>query len=222
VDRFCGAFKLFAADGSPITHDRCWMALALHTGREYCGQEIVVERPDGTRLPMLAYASPIHDGGGKLLGAVNILVDIGEQKRAEEALKEADRRKDEFLAMLAHELRNPLAPVRNALHVLRVSGGAGPAAERVREMMERQVGHLVRLVDDLLEISRITRGKIELRKERVELAAVVRSAVETSRPLIEAARHGLTVSLPPGPAEGRPGPAGPGDRQPAQQRRQVH
>ncbi len=199
VDRFCGSFKLFAADGAPITHDRCWMALALQHGREYCGEEIVVERPDGTRLPVLAHASPIHDERGNLLGAVNILVDISEQKRAQEALKEADRRKDEFLAMLAHELRNPLAPVRNALHVLRASGGAGPAAEGVREMMERQVGHMVRLVDDLLEVSRITRGKIELRKERVELAAVVRSAVETSRPLIEAARHGLTVSLPPGP-----------------------
>ena len=91
-----------------------------------------------------------------------------------EQLAEMDRRKDEFLATLAHELRNPLAPIRNPLQILRLSGGSGPVAEHVHEMMERQVSHMVRLVDDLLEVSRITRGKIELRKERVELAAVVR------------------------------------------------
>jgi PAS domain S-box-containing protein len=121
-------------------------------------------------------------------------------------LREADRRKDEFLAVLAHELRNPLAPIRNSLHILRLTSQHDPAAERVAEMMERQVNHMVRLVDDLLEVSRITRGKIELRKERVEVAAVVRSAVETSRPLIEAGRHQLALSMPPEPltVEGDP------------------
>jgi PAS domain S-box-containing protein len=121
-----------------------------------------------------------------------------ERRQAEEQLREADRRKDEFLATLAHELRNPLAPLRNGLHILQAAGGTGPAA-RVHEMMERQVNHLVRLVDDLLEISRITRGKIELCKERVDLAAIVRSAVETSRPLVESAGHRLDLSLPPEP-----------------------
>ena len=111
-------------------------------------------------------------------------------------LAEMDRRKDEFLATLAHELRNPLAPIRNSLHLLRMSGGGGPAAEPVHELMERQVSHMVRLVDDLMEVSRITRGRIELRKERVELVAVLRSAIETSRPLIEAARHQLAITLP--------------------------
>lgn len=114
-------------------------------------------------------------------------------------LRDADQRKDEFLAVLAHELRNPLAPIRNSLHILRLTGQQDPAATRVGEIMERQVNHLVRLVDDLLEVSRITRGKIELRKELVELAAIVRSAVETSRPLIEAGRHELTLSIPTEP-----------------------
>jgi signal transduction histidine kinase len=122
-----------------------------------------------------------------------------ELRQRVEQLAEMDRRKDEFLATLAHELRNPLAPIRNSLHILRMSGGSGPAAERIYEMMERQVGHMVRLVDDLLEVSRITRGKIELRKERVTLASILHSAVETSRPLIEAARHQLAISLPPEP-----------------------
>jgi PAS domain S-box-containing protein len=115
------------------------------------------------------------------------------------ALKEADRRKDEFLATLAHELRNPLAPIRNSLHILRLAGAEGAVAEPVREMLERQVNHMVRLVDDLLEVARITQGQIELRAQPIELAAVVRSAVETSRPLLEAARHQLAISLPTEP-----------------------
>ena len=122
--------------------------------------------------------------------------DLEERERVAQRLKEADRRKDEFLAMLAHELRNPLAPIRNSLHILRLTSGQNPAAQRLGEMMERQVNHMVRLVDDLLEVSRITRGKIELRPERVELSAVLEHAVETSRPLIEAGGHRLTVTLP--------------------------
>ncbi len=114
------------------------------------------------------------------------------------ALREADRRKDDFLATLAHELRNPLAPLRNALQIMKLSDNGGGAAN-VREMMERQLQQMVRLVDDLLDVSRITKGKIELRKERLALATVVQSAQEISRPLIETARHELTVNLPSEP-----------------------
>jgi signal transduction histidine kinase len=124
---------------------------------------------------------------------------IRQRERVEESLRDADRRKDEFIATLAHELRNPLAPIRNSVHILRLAHGSDPAAEQVCEMMERQVGHLVRLVDDLLEVTRITRGKVELRLEQVEVAAVVRSAVEASRPLMDASRHQLAISLPAEP-----------------------
>jgi len=124
-----------------------------------------------------------------------------ELHRRAEQLAEADRRKDEFLAMLGHELRNPLAPISNCLQLLRLSDGVSPPLEQIRKIMERQVNHMVRLVDDLLEVSRITRGKIELRKQPVELAALVESAVETSRPLIEAAGHTLTVALPSEPVQ---------------------
>jgi signal transduction histidine kinase/ActR/RegA family two-component response regulator len=114
------------------------------------------------------------------------------------ALQDADRRKDEFLATLAHELRNPLAPVRNSLHILRLAADDATVA-RVRAVMERQVDHLVRLVDDLMEVSRITRGKIELRRERTDLARVLRAALETSQPLIDACGHRIDVELPAEP-----------------------
>lgn len=121
---------------------------------------------------------------------------LAQHARTEDMLRENDRRKDEFLATLAHELRNPLAPIRNSLHILRLTNGGDPASEQVCDMIERQVGHLVRLVDDLLEVSRITRGKVELRLEPVEIASVIRSAVESSRPLIDACDHQLAISLP--------------------------
>jgi signal transduction histidine kinase/ActR/RegA family two-component response regulator len=125
--------------------------------------------------------------------------DFIENVRLYQALREADRRKDEFLAVLAHELRNPLAPISNSLHLLRMTDDVSLAAERIHQIMEQHVDHLIRLVDDLLEVSRITRGRIELRRETVELAAVVRSAVDASRSLIDAAGHQLALTLPAEP-----------------------
>lgn len=120
------------------------------------------------------------------------------QQRAEQ-LAEADRRKDEFLATLAHELRNPLAPIRNGLHLMRQARNDPDTVERARAMMDRQVQQMVRLIDDLLDLSRISRGTIELRKESVDLATVLRNAVETSRPLLEQSRHTLVQRLPEKP-----------------------
>jgi len=328
VDRFCGSFRLLSKDGSPIRHDECWMALALRDGRAYNEQEIVVERPDGSRCFVLAYANPFLGERGELVGAVNVLVDITDRRRAELArsrlaaivdssddaiiskdlngiiqswnggaqrlfgysaeqavgrhisflipadradeedlilgrlragervyhfdtvrvrsdgqpihvsltispvrdesgrivgaskiarditdrkqaeeriyglmtqLKEADNRKDEFLAMLAHELRNPLAPLLTMLEILKRGSGNGDLIEQVRSTLERQLGQMVRLVDDLLDGSRITRGKLELRKVRVEIASVIHQSVEVCRPLAEGARHELNLSLPPEP-----------------------
>jgi signal transduction histidine kinase/CheY-like chemotaxis protein len=118
-----------------------------------------------------------------------------ERVRLIHQLRDSDRRKDEFLATLAHELRNPLAPIRNALQIIRLTGSEVPAIGQARIMMERQLRQMVRLIDDLLDVSRINRGKLELRKERVELAAVITNAVETARPMIEAAGHELTIAL---------------------------
>ena len=326
ADRFCGSFKLFWTDGSPMPHDECWMALALRHAKAYNGLEIVLERPDGSRWVALAHANPFFDEQGGLAGAVNVLVDITDRKQGELArahlsaivessddaiiskdlngfiqswnagaqrlfgytaeqavgrhisflipaeradeeerilaslragervyhfdtvrvrsdgqpvyvsltispvrdeagriigaskvarditdrklaeertyrlltqLQEADRRKDEFLAMLAHELRNPLAPLYNILEIMKQGDGNGNLIEQVRSTLERQLGQMVRLVDDLLDVSRITRGKLKLRKERVELASVIHQSVEVCRPLAEYAKHELNVSLPP-------------------------
>ena len=117
-------------------------------------------------------------------GVVCYFRDISKSVMAREALREADSRKDEFLATLSHELRNPLAPLRTSLEVLKLAGSQGASAA-ILEIMERQVGHLVRLVDDLMEVSRITRGSFELRKELVRLDVAVRNAVEASDPLIQ-------------------------------------
>jgi PAS domain S-box-containing protein len=366
--RFGGAKRIFSKEGQELTHESSWMARAIRENHEFGGREIVIGRPDGTRVTVLAHACPLHDEKGGVIGGVNVLIDIDERKRAEEvqtfladvstaltqiddyettlkriadlavpafadwfgvhvrepdgrirrlavrhldpareqdveaiyraypptvgtpygaaavllsgkpifatdfdtqlkdaardarhlemlralkltsfvcvplrargqvlgtltfamaesgrrysemhfraaedvasraaiaienallvdALKAADRRKDEFLAMLAHELRNPLAPVRNAVSLLR-RGGDGEEAKYAQDVIERQVLQMTRLVDDLLDVSRIAKGKIELRKTRIALATAVSNAVEAARPLIERGRHELSLEMP--------------------------
>ncbi len=125
--------------------------------------------------------------------------NVTQRRQAEDALKEANRRKDEFLATLAHELRNPLAPLRNGLEVMKLAGNDAVAVEQSRTMMERQLAQMVRLIDDLLDVSRISRGLIKLTKRRVALTSVVQQAVETSRPLIDANEHQLVINVPSEP-----------------------
>ena len=151
---------------------------------------------DGTERSIEDSAAPIRDATGKISGAVMVFHDVTQRRRAEKALKEADQRKDQFLAMLAHELRNPLVPIRNGLQILNLAGNNPAMAENARSIMDQALNQMVRLVDDLLDVSRITTGKLKLRKERVELATVVQSAVDTSRPLIEEQGHKLTITLP--------------------------
>ena len=164
-----------------------------------------VGKEDGVVRWVAAKGRGVFDRDGRCIRVIGTALDITARREAEDALRESDRRKDEFIATLSHELRNPLAPLSNALNILRVSSDHAER-ERVREMMERQVNHLVRLVDDLLEVSRISHGALELRREPVELAAVVRNATEASDPLLREAGHTLDVSLPDDPVwlEGDP------------------
>lgn len=164
---------------------------------------------DGTELPIGPIddsAAPIRDDQGELAGVVLVFRDITELCRLEKQLQEQavaaadmDRRKDEFLAMLSHELRNPLAPISNAVHLLRLQKNEEPLQQKARTIIERQVVQLTRLVDDLMEVSRITTGRVQLRLDRVVLSGIVERAVEAARPLIDQRRHELTVSLPPQP-----------------------
>jgi PAS domain S-box-containing protein len=158
---------------------------------------------DGSERFVDLVLSPVRDDAGRVLFVAPTGTDITDRRQADERLQRmaadlyaADRRKTEFLATLAHELRNPLAPLRNGLEVMRLAADNPVAVGKARDMMERQLAHMVRLVNDLLDIARITGGKVELRKERVELRSVVASAVETSLPLLEAGGHKLTLDIP--------------------------
>jgi PAS domain S-box-containing protein len=177
------------------------LKLASETGR--AADENWLVRHDGTRFWASGVTTSLRDAAGGLRGFAKILRDLSERKVLEEALRfraeqlaESDRRKDAFLAMLGHELRNPLAPIRNAAEVMGRNGLSDPTLKWVHGVIERQARHLARLVDDLLDIARINQDKITLRREPVELASVVRQSVETTRPEIEARRHTLTVALP--------------------------
>ncbi len=183
--------------GDPVPPEQWPGKRALRGAIVSPGMEMLYTDDDGQESWKRVSAAPLRDTNGEVIGACSVLQDITCLMNAEQALREADRRKDEFLATLAHELRNPLAPIRNGLHLLRTHAIEGDAERDVHDMLGRQVDHMVRLVDDLMEVSRISGGKVELRKEPTELNAVLRNAVETSRPLIDAGHHQLNISFPP-------------------------
>lgn len=191
---------LFYARLHPDDRERTRQAVecAIHKGDPYDIEYRTLEAEGGIRW-IRAIGRTFFDASGKPLRFDGVTVDVTEQKRAEEMLKETDRRKDEFLAMLGHELRNPLAPIRNAVHILQL---VAPTDEQVRRplgVIDRQARQLAGLVDDLLDVSRITRGQIHLHKQTLDVATVVAQAVETSRPLLEERRHRLVVQQPPQP-----------------------
>ncbi len=168
-------------------------------GESFAGEEFRIRTRDHSEKWCLSSGGPLLDSDRVQIGVQGRVHDITERKVAEEAVREAGRRKDEFLAMLSHELRNPLAPIRNGLLLLKNSADDGPNAVQVRNMVERQVEHLTRLVDDLLDLSRITRGRVDLRREQLRLAEVIDRAVEAARPMIDGRGHALEVSTPPEP-----------------------
>lgn len=193
--------KLIAPEFTDM--QRAQLMTLLLAGAPVSG-EFTVRHRDGYTFPVLATDSPVYDEEGRLAYVICTSVDISERKKAEndlralnESLAVADRRKNEFLAMLAHELRNPLAPIRNAVQVMRsLDHGDAPNLAWARDVIDRQVSHLARLVDDLLDVSRLVRGRIELRREAVDLADVVERALEVARPIIQSHRHELIVELP--------------------------
>ena len=206
-DRFRSAFNFYLPDGAllPLSHNP--MSLILR-GEVQAVQdrEVIVERPDGSRIVVIVNCAALRNEQGQITGALTCFHDVTERSRLVQqtreqalALAELARRKDEFLAMLSHELRNPLASIFNAVHLLRLQQDESPVQHQARSIIERQVGQLKHLVDDLLDVSRIRTGRIQLRSEPVAVGAIVARAVETTRPLIALHRHELSVAMPPEP-----------------------
>src|SRR6202011_2856852 len=154
---------------------------------------------NGTEISIEDSAAPIRDLNGNVCGAVMVFHDVTTRRRAELALRQADRRKDEFLATLAHELRNPLAPIRQAALVSKAPTATEAQKRWSSDVISRQVQHMSLLLEDLLDISRITRGTLRLRTEMVDLAELVQAALEAARPTIDAKRHTFSIELPPEP-----------------------
>jgi|GEM_PF-467476 len=183
-------------DDAPASVARWQQALAAG---EVFDTEYRLRRGDGVYRWFIGRNVPLLDEQRRVLGWFGSATDIEELKRSEEALRQADQRKDEFLAMLAHELRNPLAPIRNVVQILQLTVEDDKRVAPALALMSRQVDHLVRLVDDLLDVSRINRGKIELRRERLELGSLVNQAVESVRPLYDSRHRQLSVQLAASP-----------------------
>ncbi len=178
----------------------------LLAGGPDCMIEMDYCRKDGSVLHAQSNVAAIRSPGGEFFGMITVVLDISERLRAEAELRrlaanlsEVDRRKDVFLATLAHELRNPLAPIRNGLQIMKLAQADAVMVEKARTIMERQVVQMTRLIDDLMDVSRISEGKIQLRKSIMPLADAVRSAVESSRALIDGQGHELVVNVAPEP-----------------------
>lgn len=191
--------------GREIATSELPMQCAAATARPIVDEEIELRFPDGHALVLLCNAAPLYDEHGDVRGCVGAFADVTEQRHLKSELqrrlgelRQADKRKDEFLATLAHELRNPLAPIRNASMLLGLQDGSAQSIDWVRRVIDRQTDHLARLIDDLLDVSRITRDKLTLRLERVELNRVIENAVEAVRSQMDAQRHRLTVNVPEG------------------------
>jgi PAS domain S-box-containing protein len=156
---------------------------------------------NGSEVAIEDSAAPIRDASGAVCGAIMVFHDVSARRRAEIALREADRRKDEFIAVLAHELRNPLAPIRQAALISKAPGATEAQKRWSHDVIERQVQYMSLLLDDLLDISRVTRGTLVLRMQPTELLAAVNMAIETARPVIDAKRHVLSIDLPHEPVQ---------------------
>lgn len=191
---------MFTRHTHPEDADRVMQAIttSIETDAPYVIEFRIIQAGGAIRW-IFTSGKVIRDASGCPLRMIGATRDITVRKAAEEELHQLARRKDEFLALLAHELRNPLAPIRNGLQVIRLAAGNADAIEQARAMMDRQLSHLVRLVDDLIDVSRIGRNKMELRKAHVTLAEIVENAVENARPAIEAAGHDLHIVLPDSP-----------------------
>lgn len=193
-----------AEDGTPIPANQLPMQVAAATGMEVRDAALKYRKRNGEAIHILVNAAPLRNERGEVTGAVGAFIDVTTQKQAEQALQQDSRRKDEFLATLAHELRNPLAAIQSGLEVIKASAPASSVSTGIGAIMQRQLGHLTRLIDDLLDVSRISSGKFELRTETLDLRTIIDDALGVSRSYVESCMHTLNVDVPqdPVPVEG--------------------
>jgi PAS domain S-box-containing protein len=193
---WCGSKAMYTLDGVFLPHDECPMAVAIRQRRDVGRIEAMIERPDGERRYVLAHPRLIRNGGGDITGAVNVVVDITERRRAEDQLRQIDRRKDAFISTVAHELRSPLSPIMSAAQL--IDSTDNPATmKRMAGVITRQARMLGRLVNDLFDASRITRGELPLHKVALPFERVLQVALDVVRPSVEARRQALTVAPVP-------------------------
>ena len=190
---WCGSHAMFTMAGDALAHDQCPMAVAVREARDVGRIEAVVERPNGERRYVLAHPQLTRSQDGRITGAVNVVVDITERKLLEEQLREIDRNKDAFFAMLAHELRNPLAPIAGAAELIQLKN-TDPVVAKMAAVVARQTNVLRRLVDDLSDVARLARGGIVLRKALVTLDQVLESAADLVRPAALARRQHFSIA----------------------------
>jgi len=202
---FCGSHRLYLPDGTLLAPSDSRMAAVVRGDiAEVRDTEVVFERPDGSRISVVVNIKPLKNESGHIVGAINCFYDITERKRLElkaqkqaEALIDLHTRKDEFLAMLSHELRGPLAPIFSAIQLLQRCKSDETQQARLYAIIENQSRQLKHLVDDLMDVSRITHGKVSLQLRPTSLASIVERAIDTARPLIEVKHHGLEVAVAP-------------------------
>jgi signal transduction histidine kinase/ActR/RegA family two-component response regulator len=202
--RFCGSHKLFLPDGTFMPHAECPMATVLFgVVGEQRDTEVIIERPNGSRITVIVNIVPLRDAGGAIIGAINCFYDITQRSVMARQIQEQaaslaaqNQQKDEFLAMLSHELRGPLSPITMAVQMLGNENDGSAQQQHARAVISRQTGKLVRLVDDLLEAARITSGKIRLEPRAVSLNAILERAVETTISKVDEKGQTLTMSQP--------------------------
>lgn len=191
---WCGSHKMFTLDGEALSLDQCPMAVAIRERREVGSIEAVVERPNGERRYVLAHPQLMYNLAGEIIGATNVVTDITDRKLMEVKLLEVDERKDRFLAMLSHELRNPLSPIKSAATFLSKTN-TDEKVLRMADIITRQVAQLERLVHDLLDISRVTTHKISLNKTLTALDIVMQSALDVTQVEVREREQELIVSF---------------------------
>lgn len=195
-EHFFGARSLLSVDGKSLSLKDCGVRQALAHGSAFYGEKFLVERPDGSHIPISTSGAPIYDASGRLMGVAAFMFVEGDHLDPGRVIEEIDRLRHAFLATLAHELRNPLAPIRSAVQLIKMQGHSSSQFHRAADVIDRKVGEVTRLIDDLLDISRITQDKLTLKKERLDVARLILDSIESVRAVCPSSSNKIALDMP--------------------------